>query len=175
MATVARRRSAPAVMARPAVATSPDRFLNREISTLQFNERVLAQAEDPDAPLLERVKFAAIFASNLDEFFQVRVAGLKRQVAAGTITTSPDGLTAAQQLYRIDRRARKLATRHARCSRTTFARRWRRPASRSCAGTSSTSWRRPRCARRSTTRSFRCSLPWRSTRGIRSRTSPTCR
>jgi polyphosphate kinase len=114
MATVARRRTAPAVAAVPAVATSPDRFLNRELSTLQFNERVLALAEDPETPLLERVKFAAIFASNLDEFFQVRVAGLKRQVAAGTITTSPDGLTAAQQLHRIDRRVRKLASRHAR-------------------------------------------------------------
>ncbi len=114
MATVARRRAAPAVAALPAVVTSPDRFLNRELSTLQFNERVLALAEDPETPLLERVKFAAIFAANLDEFFQVRVAGLKRQVAAGTITTSPDGLTAAQQLHRIDRRVRKLAARHAR-------------------------------------------------------------
>jgi polyphosphate kinase len=114
MATVSRRRAAPAVAAVPAVATSPDRFLNRELSTLQFNERVLALAEDPETALLERVKFAAIFASNLDEFFQVRVAGLKRQVAAGTITTSPDGLTAAQQLHRIDRRVRKLASRHAR-------------------------------------------------------------
>ncbi len=114
MATVARRRAAPAVAALPAVVTSPDRFLNRELSTLQFNERVLALAEDPETPLLERVKFAAIFASNLDEFFQVRVAGLKRQVAAGAITTSPDGLTAAQQLNRIDRRVRKLASRHAR-------------------------------------------------------------
>jgi polyphosphate kinase len=114
MATVARRRAAPAVAAFPAVVTSPDRFLNRELSTLQFNERVLALAEDPETPLLERVKFAAIFAANLDEFFQVRVAGLKRQVAAGTLTTSPDGGTAAQQLQRIDRRVRKLAARHAR-------------------------------------------------------------
>ena len=114
MATVARRRAAPAVAALPAVVTSPDRFLNRELSTLQLNERVLALAEDPGTPLLERVKFAAIFASNLDEFFQVRVAGLKRQVAAGAITTSADGLTAAQQLNRIDRRVRKLAAKHAR-------------------------------------------------------------
>ncbi len=114
MATVSRRRTAPAVATRSAVATSPDRYLNRELSTLQFNERVLALVEDADSPLLERVKFAAIFAQNLDEFFQVRVAGLKRQVAAGTITTSPDGLTAAQQLSRIDRRVRKLAARHAR-------------------------------------------------------------
>ncbi|HET9497513.1 MAG TPA: RNA degradosome polyphosphate kinase [Candidatus Limnocylindria bacterium] len=117
MATVTRPRS-PAVGARPAAATrsepgAPDRYLNRELSTLQFQERVLAQAEDPESPLLERTKFAAIVAGNIDEFYQVRVAGLKRQVAAGTLTTSPDGLTAAQQLARIDRRVRKLAARHA--------------------------------------------------------------
>jgi polyphosphate kinase len=115
MATVARRRAPSAVEARrPVPAAGSDRYLNREFSTLQFNDRVLSLAEDPDAPLLERAKFAAIFATNLDEFYQVRVAGLKRQVAAGTTTTSPDGLTAAQQLARIDRRVRKLATRHAR-------------------------------------------------------------
>ena len=71
------------------------RYLNRELSTLQFHERILAQAEDETSPLLERTKFAAIFAGALDEFYQVRVAGLKRQVAAGTLVTSPDGLTAA--------------------------------------------------------------------------------
>ena len=114
MATVARRRTAVAVEARSAAVPGPDRYLNREFSTLQFNERVLAQTEDQDSPLLERTKFAAIFAANLDEFYQVRVAGLKRQVAAGTVSTSPDGLSAAQQLLRIDRRVRKLATRHAR-------------------------------------------------------------
>ncbi|HEY7737756.1 MAG TPA: RNA degradosome polyphosphate kinase [Candidatus Limnocylindria bacterium] len=114
MATIARRRALSAVEPRPTSVVGPDRYLNREFSTLQFNERVLALAEDQEAPLLERAKFAAIFAANLDEFFQVRVAGLKRQVAAGTLTTSPDGLTAAQQLARIDRRVRKLATRHAR-------------------------------------------------------------
>jgi polyphosphate kinase len=114
MATVARRRTAVAVETRSAAVTGPDRYLNREFSTLQFNERVLALTEDQDSPLLERTKFAAIFAANLDEFYQVRVAGLKRQVAAGTVSTSPDGLSAAQQLLRIDRRVRKLATRHAR-------------------------------------------------------------
>ncbi|HEV7199961.1 MAG TPA: RNA degradosome polyphosphate kinase, partial [Candidatus Limnocylindria bacterium] len=114
MATVARHRAVPAVAARPTAAIGEVRYLNRELSTLQFNERVLALAEDPAAPLLERAKFAAIFAGNMDEFYQVRVAGLKRQVAAGTVSTSPDGLTAAQQLAKIDRRVRKLATRHAR-------------------------------------------------------------
>ncbi len=78
-----------------------DRFLNRELSWLEFNRRVLAQAERPDVPVLEQVKFVAIFGQNLDEFVQVRVAGLKDQVAAGIGARSPDGLTAAQQLHAV--------------------------------------------------------------------------
>ncbi len=78
-----------------------ERYRNRELSWLDFNERVLAMAEDQRVPLLERAKFLAIFGQNLDEFFQVRVAGLKDQVAAGVATTSPDGRTAAQQLLDI--------------------------------------------------------------------------
>ena len=78
-----------------------ERYRNRELSWLDFNERVLAMAEDPRVPLVERAKFLAIFCQNLDEFFQVRVAGLKDQVAAGVATTSPDGRTAAQQLLDI--------------------------------------------------------------------------
>jgi polyphosphate kinase len=78
-----------------------ERYRNRELSWLDFNERVLAMAEDRRVPLLERAKFLAIFSQNLDEFFQVRVAGLKDQVAAGVATTSPDGRTAAQQLLDI--------------------------------------------------------------------------
>src|SRR5918994_871095 len=71
-----------------------ERYLNRELSSLAFNERVLALAEDAEAPLLERVKFLAIVATNLDEFFQVRVAGLKRQQVAGVAPPrSVDGLT----------------------------------------------------------------------------------
>lgn len=79
----------------------PDRFFNRELSWLDFNARVLALAGSDAVPLLERVKFLAIFSSNLDEFFQVRVAGLKDQVYAGVDTTASDGRTAAEQLHEI--------------------------------------------------------------------------
>jgi polyphosphate kinase len=95
------------------VAEQP-RYLNRELSWLDFNARVLALAEDPAVPLLERAKFLAIFGQNLDEFFQVRVAGLKDQVAAGLITTSPDGRTPAQQLLEIRERVEGLVERHER-------------------------------------------------------------
>ena len=86
----------------PATETSPGaRLLNRELSWLDFNERVLAMAERDDVPLLERAKFLAIYSQNLDEFFQVRVAGLKDQVAAGITASTPDGRTPAQQLLEI--------------------------------------------------------------------------
>lgn len=87
------------------------RYLNRELSWLDFNARVLALAEDPDTPLLERVKFLAIFSQNLDEFFQVRVAGLKERVAAGVTRRSVDGMTASEQLSAILARARELSGR----------------------------------------------------------------
>jgi polyphosphate kinase len=73
-------------------------YLNRELSWLDFNARVLFEARDPRNPLLERVKFLSIFASNLDEFFQVRIAGLRQQVGAGSAAPAPDGRTAAEQL-----------------------------------------------------------------------------
>lgn len=79
----------------------PDRFINRELSWLDFNRRVLALTQRPDIPLLEKAKFLAIWASNLDEFFQVRVAGLKEQVAQGVGFTPPDGMTPTQQLAAI--------------------------------------------------------------------------
>ena len=92
-----------------------DRFLNREASWLDFNDRVLALARDTTAPLLERAKFLAIFASNLDEFFMVRVAGLKRRQSMGLGVRSADGLGTREQLARITVRARELANSHAEC------------------------------------------------------------
>src|SRR4051794_41152684 len=92
-----------------------DRFLNREVSWLEFNGRVLQLAEDPTTPLLERVKFLAIFAGNLDEFFMVRVAGLKRRAAARLGVRSADGLSVREQLQQISERTGQLVDRQARC------------------------------------------------------------
>jgi polyphosphate kinase len=88
--------------------SSPALFLNRELSWLEFDARVLAEAFDERNPLLERLKFLAIFSSNLDEFYMVRVAGLRRQVAARVQQTPPDGLTAREQLDAIERRVSDL-------------------------------------------------------------------
>jgi len=83
-------------------------YINRELSWLDFDGRVLALSDDEDVPLLERAKFLAIFSQNLDEFFQVRVAGLKDQVAAGVTTTTPDGRTPAQQLLEVREQVERL-------------------------------------------------------------------
>jgi len=91
--------SALAERADTATETSP--YLNREPSWLAFNRRVLEEALDERAPLLERLKFLAIAGTNLDEFFMIRVAGIKQQVAAGVATRSPDGMTPAEQLSAI--------------------------------------------------------------------------
>jgi polyphosphate kinase len=91
---------------------SPELFANRELSWLQFNERVLELAEDERTPLLERVKFLAIYASNLDEFYMVRVAGLHDQVDAGIDARGPDGLSARETLERIVETDGELGHRH---------------------------------------------------------------
>jgi polyphosphate kinase len=105
----------------PPAATSPavdnalpeDRYLNRELSWLDFNARVLALAADTSLPLLERAKFLAIFASNLDEFYMVRVAGLKRRDEMGLSVRSADGLSPREQLRRISERTQQISSRHA--------------------------------------------------------------
>lgn len=93
------------------VASDESRYQNRELSWLDFNARVLALAESVSTPLMERVKFLAIFSQNLDEFFQVRVAGLKDQVAAGVRILTPDGATPEEQLVAINGRASELMCR----------------------------------------------------------------
>ena len=103
----------PGALPRPSIAVRPRRtprtrrqrpYLNRELSWLEFNARVLFEARDERNPLLERVKFLAIFAGNLDEFFQVRIAGLRQQAQAGSAAHSPDGRTAAGAARRRPRR-----------------------------------------------------------------------
>jgi polyphosphate kinase len=93
---------------------APERFLDREASWLDFNTRVLALAEDDEIPLLERVRFVAIFARNLDEFFMVRVASLRRRVTTGIAVGGASGLSAREQLDLISHRAHELSERHAR-------------------------------------------------------------
>src|ERR687892_2428799 len=95
-------------------ARGPERFLNRELSWLDFNARLLELAADPETPLLERVKFCSIFSSNLDEFFMVRVAGLMGQAATGLAVRSPDGRTPLAALAEIRERLRQLTAEQSR-------------------------------------------------------------
>src|SRR5918911_2897805 len=113
---------AASVTTAPITPTIPDApvagsfpYTNREVSWLDFNERVLELAEDPNVPLLERAKFLAIFSTNLDEFFMVRVAGIHDQIEAGVVDARrPDGLTPVDTLRAVGERARELLERHVR-------------------------------------------------------------
>jgi polyphosphate kinase len=98
-------------------ASQSSLLLNRELSWLEFNARVLHEAEDARTPLLERLKFLSIFSTNLDEFYMVRVAALRRQVAAGVQQATPDGMTPQSQLDAIDARVRSLVARQNACLR----------------------------------------------------------
>ena len=97
------KRRAPARRRKPPAPDlgKPEHFINRELSWLEFNRRVLEEALDPSNLLLERVKFLSIFSSNLDEFFMIRVSGLRQQLEAGALTAPPDGRTPAKQLSEI--------------------------------------------------------------------------
>src|SRR5687767_8009225 len=111
---------APAPLVAAAAATArpidPDqRYLNRDLSWLEFNRRVLAQATDPRTPLLTRVRFLGIFASNLDEFFMKRVGYIKRQIDTNIATATPDGLTPRPLLFAIRSVVTDLVAEQARC------------------------------------------------------------
>jgi len=88
--------------------SDPRNFINRELSWLEFNRRVLEEAQDATQPLIERVKFLTIFSSNLDEFFEIRVAGIKQQIESETSDVSPDGLSPTETFNNIQRVVREM-------------------------------------------------------------------
>src|SRR5512132_3858701 len=88
--------------------SDPQNFINRELSWLEFNRRVLEEAQDATQPLIERVKFLSIFSSNLDEFFEIRVAGIKQQIESETSDVGPDGLSPTDTFNAIQRTVTQL-------------------------------------------------------------------
>ncbi len=99
----------------PTELDRPEYFINRELSWLEFNYRVLEEAIDPTQPLLERVRFLSIVGTNLDEFFEVRIAGLKQQIESKSVYVGADHLTAAEVLAAASKRARELVAVQYRC------------------------------------------------------------
>src|SRR5258705_9217857 len=113
-ATAQSEDESPAIAAPEVVQTArerfgdPKNFINRELSWLEFDRRVLEEAQDPAQPLIERVKFLTIFSSNLDEFFEIRVAGIKQQIKSETSDVGPDGLSPTELFGRIQKTVRGL-------------------------------------------------------------------
>src|SRR5580704_16548847 len=102
-------------MANPVTTFGPAHFINRELSWLEFNQRVLEEALDAKNPLLERIKFFCITSSNLDEFFEVRVAGLKQQMESEVVERSIDGRTATETFRAVHRRVRQMVAQQYAC------------------------------------------------------------
>ncbi len=102
----------------------PKNFINRELSWLEFNRRVLEEAQDPTQPLIERVKFLAIVSSNLDEFFEIRVAGIKQQIESETSDVGPDGMSPTETFNGIQRRRANWWRRNTRSGTTKSRRPW---------------------------------------------------
>src|SRR5258708_9816550 len=100
-----------------ATSFGPAHFVNRELSWLEFNQRVLDEALDAKNPLLERLKFFCIVSSNLDEFFEIRIAGLKQQIESGAVERSVDGQTATETFRAATRRIRQMVEDQYACSR----------------------------------------------------------